>query len=570
MNTELFQEVLSWLCSSFPEDTSAEDYARRAGRVMMDACDVAARRIGPRPRRASTYWWNDAIVEARRLCVARRRAWTRARRGPPTLAAVKQRQYKLARNALRMEIKRAKARAWGELIASIDEDPWGFPYRLVMGRLRGETPGLTASLRPAVLRELLSSLFPSGVAHDPGELWTGYRWDDCWSISIDEVTSAIGGARSRGGDPAPGPDGLRLSVWRRVPRNVVLLLMKTFNACLRDGIFPSRWKRALLVLIPKGERVSDPTVVPKSRPICLLNEIGKFLERILVRRILAWMDAFEESRLSENQFGFRQGRSTCDALRLVRNIIDVAINRRKFVIAVSLDIKNAFNSVPWSAIRLALLRRGFPEYLRRIIDSYLHDRLIIYPVASGDYESRPMLAGVPQDSVLGPLLWNITFDAVPRSVCVAGCRIVCYADDTLILAVADDPHSAAMRASDQISAVLRRIRELGLAVAAEKTEVVLFRGSRIRPPINVSVRVGECSISPSLAMKYLGIYLDSRLTFEEHFARTEVKLSGVVGALCRLMPNLRGSGERKRRLYANVVSSIALYGAPIWAQGRML
>lgn len=206
------------------------------------------------------------------------------------------------------------------------------------------------------------------------------------------------------------------------------------------------------------------------------------MERILVRRILAWMDTFGDSDLSDNQFGFRQGKSTCDALRLVTDTINAAVNRRKFVIAVSLDIKNAFNSVPWSAIRLALLRRGFPEYLRRIIDSYLHDRMIMYPVANGTYDSCSVEAGVPQGSVLGPLLWNIVFDTVPRSECVTGCKVICYADDTLLLAVAGDPYSAAARASDQISVVLQRIRELGLVVAAEKTEVVLFRGARTRPP----------------------------------------------------------------------------------------
>lgn len=215
MNTELFQEVLSWLCSSSLVDATVEDYARRASRIMTNACDVAARRIGFRPRRVSTYWWNNTIAEARRLCVARRRAWTRARRGSSSaLAAAKQRQYRLARNILRSEIKKAKALAWSELIASIDEDPWGLPYRLVMGRLRAMTPGMTASLRPEILKELLDSLFPPGVAHDPREPWMNYRWDDCWSISTDEVTSAIRDARSRGGRGS--------SSWPRWPATLCL------------------------------------------------------------------------------------------------------------------------------------------------------------------------------------------------------------------------------------------------------------------------------------------------------------------------------------------------------------
>lgn len=66
-------------------------------------------------------------------------------------------------------------------------------------------------------------------------------------------------------------------------------------------------------------------------------------------------------------------------------------------------------------------------------------------------------------------------------------------------------------------------------------------------------------------MRYFGVYLDSGLTFTEHCNRTDVKLAGVTRALYRLMPNLRGPEERKRRLYANVIASVTLYGAPIWA-----
>lgn len=141
-----------------------------------------------------------------------------------------------------------------------------------------------------------------------------------------------------------------------------------------------------------------------------------------------------KARLSRNQYGFTPGKSTSDALLDVRRFVERAMENGNAVVAVSLDIVKAFNTIPWKHIIAALIRKGFPNYLCALINNYLSDRKIEYTVASGESRQRSVEAGVPQGSILGALLWNIAYDRVIRLEAIPGCKIIGYADDTLILA----------------------------------------------------------------------------------------------------------------------------------------
>lgn len=161
------------------------------------------------------------------------------------------------------------------------------------------------------------------------------------------------------------------------------------------------------MLIPKASpKSSTGEDLSKARLICLLNETGKIFERILVQRFEAHMNSSPCSRLSERQYSFLEGRSTLDALQAALATIERSTFARGFAFGVSLDIKNAFNSLPWLTIRWALWKMRFPLYLRRMVDGYLSARFVEYPTCDG-IQTREVTRGVPQSSVLGPLLWSI-------------------------------------------------------------------------------------------------------------------------------------------------------------------
>jgi len=325
--------------------------------IMKSACDVSAPLVTRKNSKRQAYWWSEEVASLRSTAVGARNVWYRSKRGRnPDDIIAKRKIYAAAKKALRNAIRKAKNAAWAELIATIDSDPWGLPYKLVMGNIRRASPSLSETLDIGVLNNLLDSLFPSGVNSQispPSEVPPLIEQEDM-EVSLTEVIRLIKKRPSK--NTAPGPDNIRFSIWKKTPVLVYGHLANLFTLCLRTGIFPSPWKRASLVLIPKGPL--NVTREIKAQPICLLDDIGKTLERVIADRINRWLEEDEACSLSPNQYGFRRARSTVDALFRVKELTQPAIDRAGFAIAVGLDISNAFNSIPWNIILVAMEQKG--------------------------------------------------------------------------------------------------------------------------------------------------------------------------------------------------------------------
>lgn len=144
---------------------------------------------------------------------------------------------------------------------------------------------------------------------------------------------------------APGPDGILDTVLKVVILKRPVEVANVLNKCLRNGCFPSAWKEARLVLVRKPDK---PLELPSSyRPLSMVNTFVKMFERVLKRRLVAHIGL---EGLSEDQYGFRRGKSTMDAiekvLAIVNHINPVPWRRRELCAFVSIDVTNAFNTVP--------------------------------------------------------------------------------------------------------------------------------------------------------------------------------------------------------------------------------
>jgi len=288
------------------------------------------------------------------------------------------------------------------------------------------------------------------------------------------------------------------------------------------------------------------------------------LERLLLQRLEAHLDSGAPRARAPNQFGLRKGISTETAVNMVMGIAAQAavgpLHDKKLCVLVTLDVRNAFNSLQWPVIDRALAEKATPHYLVHMIRSWLSDRELLVGENS---LIKKVTCGVLQGSVLGPTLWNATYDDLLTMDVPAGINLVGFADDLAIVGVA----SSSQALEDLVNPVLRNIdlwmNGRGLQLAHQKSEAVMLTKKWAFTPPRLSI--GGHQIPISKHVRYLGVILDTRLTFAKHVETVAKIASTSATALARLMPNIGGPDQLKRKLLNSVVSSQLLYAAPVWS-----
>nr|BAK38641.1 unnamed protein product [Tribolium castaneum] len=496
--------------------------------------------------RKPIFWWTDEVGNARQRCNAARRRAGRARDDRKTELW---RIYKDERKALKKEIKKAKAEAWQRLIEDIEHDPWGKGYRIAIGRAAPRQQ-VSERERWRAAREL----FPQCAI----PMYDMQEACEPTMFSYEEIQAAA--ARMRMGKAA-GPDGLGPEIVQAAVAASPETISGLVNDLLKSQKFPEQWKRARLALIPKAKK--SPDKLPKYRPICVLDSLGKFYEQLILARLLGELEA--KGGLSDSQYGFVRGRSTIDAMQDVLRVVEWcstgSYGRRELCALILLDVANAFNSVRWPDIIQALIDKGISAYLVNLVRSYLTDRFII--VQHGDGFNAT--CGVPQGSVLGPLLWNFVYDEVLHLDVPVGVRLFAFADDLAMVAMgmpADELQNNANLAFDTVN---RWMCSKHLTLVAEKTEAVIMTGRRDHA--DTRFIVGDSVVKPSESARYLGVYMDRKGTFAQHIAEAAAGTTKLTGKLSRILPNLRGASEGRRRTIAAAVTCKMMYGSEIWSKG---
>lgn len=521
--------------------------------VLKKLCDKCMPKKKSQFRKRPAYWWNDNIANLRKDCIKARRIFSRiVIRNDDEEIERKWREYQLRRKRLRNAIKLAKRSCWEALRKDIDTDIWGNGYKIAMKGILGFPPRLALTM--PFTEEVATSLFPS---HPPVAFIRSEN-SIFEPFTPDELKIA---SRKLKNNKAPGPGQIPSEILKTIAAIKPSYVLEVYNRLAAEGTFPEKWKKAKLVLLKKGDK---PTENPSSyRPISLLDVEGKLYEQLLLLRLKEGLK--DTGDLSKNQFGFREGRQTVDAVKsavqIARNSQDYTPQCRRLCAMVTVDVKNAFNSASWQIILDELRKRRINEKIISIISSYLSNRKILLE-AEGQEKEMSVNSGVPQGSVLGPTLWNILYDELLEIEQPDGIQLLAFADDVAIVASAMNEEILMNKVNTSLCRVTSWMEKRKLQAVPEKTEAVIFTTRRKTEPIFFTMYNKQ--VFPTTAIKYLGVWLDNKMTFKTHIDKVIKKAEKSLTALTSLMPNVGGPRSSKRKVLASVIHSQLLYAAPVW------
>lgn len=380
---------------------------------------------------------------------------------------------------------------------------------------------------------------------------------------VYEVDSVIAARKVHS---AAGIDGVSTAAVKSIKDTIVAPLTHIINLSISSGTFPHDWKLALVTPIHKSGNKKCPE---NYRPISLLGVFSKVLEKIVNKQLIRYLESNE--LLSAEQFGFRQGKSTEDAVLKLFNSVCENLDKGRRVVGVFLDLAKAFDSVSIPILLKKLEHLGIRGLPLEWFKSYLTERRQCLKVNDHISEQLSINFGVPQGSVLGPTLFIAYINDIFRKT-PSDAITICYADDTAILFHADSWVAAHEKAEQGMSLIKSWLNCNLLTMNATKSKFISFhktRASRLESSASIKIHSAcnafQCScatIERVCSIKYLGVTIDENLTFEAHINSTAQR----VRKLMHVMRSLRRCADSQviQLVYTALVESILGYCISAW------
>lgn len=354
---------------------------------------------------------------------------------------------------------------------------------------------------------------------------------------------------------APGFDLITGEIMKNLPKKAIVKLTYIVNAAFRLKYVPSIWKVAEVLMILKPGK--PPNEVKSYRPISLLPVISKLFEKLLLKRLKSIID--KKKLIPVHQFGFRNQHSTIDQVHRITNEIEKTLEEKKICSTLFLDVSQAFDRVWFQGLEYKL-RKLLPEQYADILMSYVTNR--IFRVKQEDeYSSfKDIKAGVPQGSVLGPILYLLYTSDIPETHNV---KVATFADDTALLAVGKTMEESVGKLQQAANNIYDWTKKWRIRLNETKTVLVNFTNKRT---IEHHPLVLNHSLIPyANTAKYLGMTLDAKLKWKEHIKKKLEELRIKYRKLFWLM-NRRSqlSNENKLLIYKQIIKPTWTYGIQLW------
>lgn len=369
-------------------------------------------------------------------------------------------------------------------------------------------------------------------------------------VSCEEVCRVV---RSMKNSKSEDIYGLSNHLIKFLIEAIVFPITWCLNLCLCEGVFPAKLKASRVVpLHKKGDKCT-----PKNfRPVSVVPILGKIFEKIVKIQVCSYFNKF--NLLTEAQFGYRMGRSTVDAVEgLVVDIVK-AFEDGCLAQVTACDLSKAFDCVDHNILIGKLNHLGIQGICSHFLSSYLEGRSQIVDINGQRSSAMSMNVGVPQGSVLGPILFLVMMNDLPCNV--SDSKSVIFADDTTFLTVNRDVNTLVHVASGSLEEAVVWFKANGFVVNETKTQKVIYSLSRPTTPTQ-----DETTKS---SVKLLGIHVDQGLTWCEHVDFVCNKLSKTV-YLLKVLKNHLPSSYIYNVYYALFQSTLS-YGILLWGNSSKI
>eukprot|EP01059_Diplonema_ambulator_P017982 TRINITY_DN3013_c0_g1_i8.p1 TRINITY_DN3013_c0_g1~~TRINITY_DN3013_c0_g1_i8.p1 ORF type:complete len:936 (-),score=211.40 TRINITY_DN3013_c0_g1_i8:107-2914(-) len=439
----------------------------------------------------------------------------------------------------------------------------------------------------------------------------------CEPFTLSELDRQLAKVKARS---AAGDDGVFNVMLQHLGEDGRRVLLELFNLSFSTGRFPNVWRSSLV--IPVLKQGKDPTLVSSYRPISLTSCVCKLLERMIEARMTFLMDcpASGVEGLHSSQAGFRAGRSTEEHVAAVVQEISDRWAEGKTCLVLLFDLSRAFDRVCHDSLVAKMKAKGFPEMYTRWISAFLKGRTAKVRVGAVQGSRYKVRSGVPQGSVLGPVLFTLYLDDLARLLSDLADLGVVYADDVAAVVSGKTREELRQRAQAVLDLVEAWCEKWGMLLSTEKTKALIFgprqdvvlhfRSSRRTHPVGdftgvtfedgtpivkldpagaltgrllvavngESVPLNTTAIGarllggdvtnvetatplhPSATAKYLGVLLDTSLAFTQHAADLQVRYEQRLRVLKLLAGTRWGcKTDSLRALYRSYVLPVLTY-----------
>ena len=359
-----------------------------------------------------------------------------------------------------------------------------------------------------------------------------------------------------------GPNSLPQPILQSIKKSISIPLSNLFNMSFEAGQCPSFLKLSSVIPVYKKD---SKLVVANYRPISLLSNINKILEKLMFNRLYSFLESHK--CIYDLQFGFRQKHSTNHALLSMTQQIKDAIDNGNVAVGVFVDFQKAFDTVNHKILLRKLEHYGIRGIANKWFSSYLSNRQQYVSIGGTNSETKPMLHGVPQGSVLGPLLFLVYINDLNRCIRFSTTRH--FADDTNLLFTIDYSKQRNRNPMRKLNIDLKSLNQWLLAnkisLNSTKTELIFFRNKRTSKP-NGKIKLNGVKLSETDNVKYVGIIFDEYLNFQRHIKILNAKLKRANNLIAISRHYL--THKLLLQIYYGQFYSHLTYGCQLWGQNE--